>query len=222
MQLVRTLISQNNDKYEHFSYYEGIIDVIEQKIQSHPDICIESCKSLIEGVSKTIIKRLDVTATDADLKKMDVMPLFKRAANKLAEYDEELELDFINRTASLIQNFGEIRNNRGDISHGRAAPKEDYSSPQFSNLVARVTEALSFYVLEHFFRLRLPEETEIQYDDNPDFNEMLDTANQMGSLSFSKALFDQDNVSYCEQLLDYRAEQEETLEEIIFEGEPDI
>ncbi|MDX6527928.1 MAG: hypothetical protein QOH41_218 [Blastocatellia bacterium] len=222
MQLVRTLISQNNDKYEHFSYYEGIIDVIEQKIQSHPDICIESCKSLIEGVSKTIIKRLDVTATDGELNKIDVMPLFKRAANKLAEYDEELELDFINRTASLIHNFGEIRNKRGDISHGRAAPKTTYSSPQFSNLVARVTEALAFYVLDHFFRLQLPDETEVKYEDNFDFNEMLDTANPMGSLSFSKALFDQDNVYYCEQLLDYQAEQEETLEETIFEGEPDI
>jgi hypothetical protein len=218
MKLVRTLISQNNDKYEYFSYYEGIIDVIEQKIQSHPDICIESCKSLIEGVSKTIVKRLDVTATDADLDKMDVMPLFKRAANKLSEYDEELELDFINRTASLIQNFGQIRNERGDISHGRAAPKEVYSSPQFSSLVARVTEALAFYVLEHFFRLQLPNETQIKYEDNPDFNEMLDIANPLGSLSFSKALFDQDNISYCEQLLDHQTEQEETLEGTIFEG----
>lgn len=222
MQLVRTLISQNNEKHEHFAYYEGIIDVIEQKIESHPDICIESCKSLIEGVSKTIIKRLDVTANDADLNKMDVMPLFKRAANKLAEYDKELEPDFINRTASLIQNFGQVRNERGDISHGRAAPKEVYSSPQFSNLVARVTEALSFYVLEHFFRLQLPDQTEILYEDNSDFNEMLDTANPLGSLSFSKALFDQDKVSYSEQLIDYRAEQEETLEETIFEGEPEI
>src|SRR5687768_11818873 len=98
MKLVRTLIAQNSDKYEHFSYYEGIIDVIEEKIQSHPDICIESCKSLIEGISKTIIKTLDKTVTDADLRKMDVMPLFKRAANKLAEFDSTLEIDFINRT----------------------------------------------------------------------------------------------------------------------------
>jgi len=220
MKLVRTLIAQNNEKYAHFSYYEGIIDVIEEKIQSHPDICIESCKSLIEGVSKTIIKKLDNTATDKDLNKMDVMPLFKRAANTLAEFDEELELDFINRTASLIQNFGEIRNERGDISHGRAAPKEVYSSPQFSNLVARVTEGLAFYLLEHFFRLQLPDKTKVKYEDNPDFNEMLDAANPMGSLSFSKAFFDQDNVSYCEQLLDYQTEQEEVREETIFEDEP--
>jgi hypothetical protein len=221
MKLVRTLISQNSDKYEHFSYYEGIIDVIEEKIQSHPDICIESCKSLIEGISKTIIKTLDKTAGDADLKKMDVMPLFKRAANKLAEFDSTLEIDFINRTGTLVENFGKLRNDRGDISHGRAAPKTDFSSPDFSTLAVRVTEALASYVLEHFFRLRLPDETEIKYEDNPDFNEMLDTTNRMGSLSFSKALFDQDNVSYCEQLLDYQSEQEEILEDTIFENEPE-
>jgi hypothetical protein len=85
-----------------------------------------------------------------------------------------------------------------------------------------VTEALAFYVLDHFFRLQLPDETEVKYEENSDFNEMLDTSNPMGSLSFSKALFDQDNVSYCEQLLDYQTEQEETLEETIFEGDPDI
>ena len=221
MQTVRRLISDNQDQYEHFSYYEGIIDVIEEKIQTHPDICIESCKSLIEGVSKTIIKKLDNTANDKDLNKLDVMPLFKRAANKLAEFDNELELDFVNRTASLIQNFGHIRNERGDISHGRAAPKEIFSSPQFSSLVARVTEALTFYILEHFFRLKLAKERDIHYEDNPEFNEMLDNANPMNSLSYSRALFDQDNILYCEQLLDYQTEQEEKLEQIIFEDKAD-
>jgi hypothetical protein len=222
MKSVRSLITANAQKYENFGYYETIIDVIEDHVSSQPDICIESCKSLIEGVSKTIIKKLDITVIDSDLNRMDVMPLFKRAASKLAEFDEELELDFINRTASLIQNFGQIRNERGDISHGRAAPKAAFSSPQFSNLVVRVTEALAFYVLEHFFRLDLPDDAEIQYEENPDFNEMLDRINQMDGLSYSKALFDQDYLSYCGQLLDYQAELEEAAEETIFEDEIDL
>jgi hypothetical protein len=220
MQLVRTLISDNAEKFEHFSYYEAVIDVIEEKRRSHPDICIESCKSLIEGISKTIIKKLDNTATDRDLNKMDVMPLFKRAANKLAELDPTLEPDFINRTGSIVENFGKIRNSRGDISHGRAAPKTDYSSPEFSLLATRVTEALVFYVLAHYFRLDLPSQDKIRYEDNAQCNKVLDDANPMHGLSFSKALFDQDNVSYCEQLLDYQTEHEEMLEETIFEDEP--
>ncbi len=219
MELVRKLISENNEKYEHFAYYETVIDVIENHVNSQPDICIESCKSLIEGVSKTIIKTLDDTASDNDLKDMDLMPLFKRAARKLAEKDDTLELDFVNRTGSLIENFGRIRNERGDISHGRAAPKEINSSPQFSNMVARVTEALAFYVLDHFFRLELPEVTEIGYEENADYNEMLDRLNPLDGISYSKALFDQDIVSYCQQLFDYQSELEEEADNVIIEDE---
>lgn len=38
MQLVRTLIAQNNEKHEHFAYYETVIEVIEQNAVSQPDI----------------------------------------------------------------------------------------------------------------------------------------------------------------------------------------
>ncbi len=215
MQLVRNLISQNNVKYEHFAYYETVIDVIETHVTSQPDICIESCKSLIEGVSKTIIKKLDNTADDRELKKMDMMPLFWRAAGKLSEFDNELELEFVRPIASLIQELSRIRNDRGDISHGRAVPKELFSSPQFSNLVARVTEALAYYLLEHFFRLELPDDAEIVYEDNHNFNLWLDEANPIDNLSYSRALFDQDNVAYVQQRLEYLSEQEESGDLII-------
>lgn len=207
MKSVRTLIETNNDRFADFAYYQNIIDVIEQNVASQPDICIESCKSLIEGVSKTILKTLDPTISDAQIKKLDVMPLFKKAANKLAEFDSEVEPDFINRSGSLIENFGMIRNQRGDISHGKAVPKLDCSTPQFSNLVTRITEAVTYYLLEHFFRLELDQE--IKYEDNSEFNQWLDSLNPLGTLSYSKALFDQDKVSYEQQLLNYLSEQEE-------------
>ncbi|MFN0141640.1 MAG: abortive infection family protein [Pyrinomonadaceae bacterium] len=186
-----------------------MIEVIEQNVTKQPDICIESCKSLIEGVSKTILKALDPTVTDDDLKNLDVMPLFKKAAKKLAEFDEEIEPDFINRSGTLVENFGMLRNQRGDISHGKAAPKQYMSSPQFSGLVAQITEALAYYILDHFFRIDFSYSEEVKYEDNPDFNQSLDDLNPFEGLSFSKALFDQDNVSYFEQLLEYQTEQEE-------------
>lgn len=207
MKSVRTLIESNNKRFADFAYYQNIIDVIEQNVTSQPDICIESCKSLIEGVSKTILKTLDPTISEAQIKKLDVMPLFKRAANKLAELDDEIEPDFINRSGSLIENFGMIRNQRGDISHGKAVPKLDCSTPQFSNLVTRITEAIAFYLLEHFFRLELKQE--IKYEDNSEFNQWLDSLNPLGTLSYSKALFEQDKVSYEQQLLNYLSDQEE-------------
>ena len=211
MQLVRTLIAQNNEKHEHFAYYETVIDVIQQHEVTQPDICIESCKSLIEGISKTILKNLDTSYNEQEIKKLDVAPLFKKAMLKLADFDEDIEIDFINRSHSLIQNFGEIRNARGDISHGRAAPKEIFSTPRFSKLVVQMTEGIVSYVLEHYFSIDLSYKQEVLYEDNPDFNQWLDDANPLGTLSYSKALFDQDNVAYFEQLLDYQAEQDEEL-----------
>ncbi len=193
----------NYGRYEHLIYYQDIIDIIEQNVASQPDICIESCKSLIEGVSKTILKTLDPTISDAAMKE-DVMPLYKKAAKKLAEFDDKIESDFVNRSGSLIENFGMIRNRRGDISHGRAVPKLDFSTPQFSTLVMNVTEAITFYLLEHFFRIEISKD--IKYEDYDEFNQWLDNSNPLGTLSYSKALFEQDVISYEQQLLNYQPE----------------
>lgn len=155
------------------------------------------------------MKNLDTTYNEQEIKKMDVAPLFKKAMLKLADFDEGIEIDFIHRSHSLIQNFGEIRNARGDISHGKSAPKEIFSTPKFSKLVAQMTEGIVSYILEHYFAIDLSYKQEIKYEDNEDFNQWLDEENPIGVLSYSKALFDQDNVSYNEQLLNYKAEQEE-------------
>jgi hypothetical protein len=211
MQLVRTLITENNEKYEHFGYYEGIIDVIEQHAATQPDVCIEGCKSLIEGVSKSILKSLDATFNQEEVDGLNFQPLFKRALQKLAEHKEEIEIDFIHRAVALIQILGEIRNKRGDISHGKLAPKELFSYAQFSKLVMQMTEGIVFYVLEQFFSIDLSYKEEIKYEDNMEFNLWLDESNPMGNLSYSRALFDQDNVSYFEELLEYQTEQEEEI-----------
>ncbi|HXD35000.1 MAG TPA: hypothetical protein VN643_28020 [Pyrinomonadaceae bacterium] len=128
-----------------------------------------------------------------------------------------MEVDFVRRSVGVIQLIADIRNKRGDISHGKLAPKELSSYAQFSKLVMHMTEGIAFYMLQQFFEIDLSFAEEIAYDDNPEFNEWLDTNNPISGISFSRALFDQDNVSYSEQLLDYQTEQEETLEETIFE-----
>jgi len=209
MQLVRTLINTNSEKYEHFAYYDTIINVIEQNVSTNPDICIESCKSLIEGISKTILKTLDTTTSDRILEGKDFQILFREALSKLSEYNEDIEVDFVRRAVSLIQVLGEIRNKRGDISHGRIAPKELASYSQFSKLVSQMTEGIVFYVLEQFFAVDLSFKEEVKYENNLDFNQMLDEVNPIENLSYSKALFDQDYDSYFQQLLEYLAEQEE-------------
>ena len=65
----------------------------------------------------------------------------------------------------------------------------------------------------------LPDEDEIEFKDNPDFNVWLDEANLLGNLSYSLALFEQDKIAYEQQLLEYSSEHEEFEDLIIEEDE---
>jgi len=95
----------------------------------------------------------------------------------------------------------EIRNRRGDISHGKLSPKEYFSDAQFSNLVMNITDNMLHYVLHCFSKVKAVKE--LEYEDNSDFNNKLDSENPIGFLSYSKALFEQDSVSYEQELQDY-------------------
>jgi len=199
MEQVRKILINNLDKYKHLDYYEVVIEEIERHEIEKPDISIESCKSLIEGISKIILKKLDKSMNDKSINKLECHDIFKKAMTKLSEYDKEFELDFINRSGSLVHLLCEIRNGRGDISHGRIAPKEETSSNEFSKLVLRVTDALLSYILVHFFDIDVFDE--VKYEDNPKFNDKLDLECELdGKLRYSLALYNQDPICYFDRL----------------------
>jgi hypothetical protein len=50
---------------------------------------------------------------------------------------------------------------------------------------------------------------EVDYDKNEDFNNMLDEEYDLGYVIYSKALYDQDPISYGEQLEEYRSSEED-------------
>lgn len=210
MQLVKKTFDEAKKKYEDISYYEILVDKIEKNINSNPDIAIESCKSLIEGLSKFFLKELDNTYKSDDIDDLDFSPLFKKALMALSEHNQDIEVDFLNRSGSLIHSIGQLRNKRGDISHGRLSPKEQASSLQFSKLVCLITEGVVVFLLENFLLIDLSYKDEINYDDNKDFNQMLDDYNPMPliSLSYSKALFDQEKETYLILLDDYNVEND--------------
>lgn len=208
MESVKNIINDNRHRYEHLCYYELLIKKIENNLEPNPDIAIETCKTLIEGVSKFILKNIDNTITIKEINEMDFSPLFKKTLKKLSEYDEYIEDDFVKRAIALIEKLAEIRNNRGDISHGKLAPKEQVSSIQFSKLVKLTTEGVTAYLLDSFFSIDLSYKDDFNYGDNIEFNKMLDEVNTMPliSLSYSKALFDQEKETYRILLDDYNIE----------------
>lgn len=193
----RDIIKSYKSTHEDFVYYEAIIEKVEDNIQSTPDISIESCKSLIEGISKTILLRLDITQTQPKVDKLEFQELYKLACWALQRHSQ-IEVDYIHRTSSMIQRMAELRNERGDISHGKSVPKIEKSSVSSAKMIMVVTDAIAHYMLDSFFRIDLSYKEDVKYDDSEEFNLELDEFNPINGLSYSRALFDQDNVTYME------------------------
>ncbi len=206
MKQTKEILNILESRYNNIDYYQTIIQKIEENVESHPDICIESCKALLEGLSKFIWKQIDITYDALVADKMDFHPVVRQAMTKLADFNEDIELDFVNKVNKLIVSIGEVRNKRGDISHGKLSPKEYFSDSQFAHLVMNITDNMLFYVLHSFSKVSLIKE--LEYEDHPEFNEWLDDKNPMGNLSYSKALFDQDQVAYEEELENYLEDEE--------------
>jgi len=210
MPLSRDIIHSNKSTHSDFDYYNTIIEKIEKNHIVNPDISIESSKALIEGVSKSILIRLETAQTETTVNAMDFPELFRNACWSIQRHGS-FEVDFVHRSATMIQKLAEIRNSRGDISHGRATPKKNNSTKESSKMIMHVTDAIVHYMLEAFFKIDLSYKDDLGYEDNPEFNESLDGDYNVQGISYSKALFDQDPTTYEEELESYKEliEQEE-------------
>lgn len=188
MKQTRKIIEDNQIKHPEFKDYYVLISEIEDNILIHPDICIESCKSLIEGVSKQIILTFDITKSPADLEKKDynVQRLYREAIKLLeSKFDYYIEItnddsiifevDFIMIYSQSINMLSEIRNKRGEICHGRTVPKPVFSCSRFSKAIKNFTDTYLAYVLDFYFYLlenQVPEK--LNYEELEEFNKNLD------------------------------------------------
>ncbi|MAC84291.1 MAG: hypothetical protein CL624_09165 [Arcobacter sp.] len=210
MDKVRKLINDNNDNFEHFSYYILLIEKAEKNLLIYPDISIESCKSLLEGICKTILISLDNTINEKKIssERYQFQRLFKESMDKLAAYNEDFELEFVRGFSNNIRLLGEIRTKRGDISHGKKAPKEETSSQDFAVLIFNLLSSLLAYIIKYFFKIEF--EQEFNYEDYEDFNSYLDENNPLsGKVKYSLALYEQYLEDYRTQLKGFLSDQEE-------------
>ena len=205
MKAVKELLNEQMARHADFAYYIPLLEKAETNLLPHPDICIETTKSLLEGVSKTIIDRLDSGRTRQDLDSKDLSPLVKDATKLLQANDDQFEVDFTNRCVSLAYALGQLRNARGDISHGKAVPKQFCSGSDLARFVMHMTEGLLLYMLKSFYSIHPGAEPELAYEDNQDFNDYLDDEYPLeGKPFYSLAMFAQYREDYELQLGDYR------------------
>lgn len=209
MQSVKALIQRYAGQNAEFLYYIPIIEKAERNEIDHPDITIECCCSLFQGISKSIVHRLDPNC-DKDVFEGETLPQqVKMAMRCLRENDDAFEDMFVRNCETLARNIGTLRSARGDISHGRAVPKILQSDRSLSRLVLSLSEALLHYTLASFFALQPPTDDGIAYDANPDFNNFLDEQYDLGGKPlYSLALYQQYREDYLIRFEAYRDEQE--------------
>lgn len=208
MFLTREIIDKHSTKNLWLNELKTLIAEIEDNTKNNPDISIESCKSLLEAIAKNILLRMDATYNEQQIKKLDVHVLLKQVGTKLSEKNIRGEYDLISRLNSVVHRIAEIRNERGDISHGRTLPKSVRSSEHFARTIKSITDGFASYLLHLFFEIDLSYKKPIRYEDNTDFNNQLDESNPLSGVSYSKALFHQDYVAYVEDLETYISEQD--------------
>ncbi len=225
MDKTREIILANIEKHSHFEEYFKILDIIKANEFKNPDICIESCKALIEGISKTIIVNLDNTRTAENIDDDNLPKLFKESMNLLTDKCEDIEGDFIIRFSSIIQVLGEIRNKRGDISHGRMAPKAIFSSHKLASTVKNMTESMLEYVLAHYFSVDFST-GKLIYDELEEYNNWLDenTDFPIKKAKYSQLLYENDYDEYESRYSDefLKPDEEETEKEEAIEDKPEI
>jgi hypothetical protein len=202
MQQTRDIIKRHRRTHETFEYYDLIIEKVEKNVSKNPDISIESSKALIEGICKSILLRLDSSLSEKVVNNMKFKPIYSNTCNLISQH-VEFEIDFIYRTSAMIDRLAELRNERGDISHGKAAPKKYVSDIETAKMVMRVTDSILTYILTAYFSIDLSYKEEIVYEDNSEFNDFLDESYCLEEVVYSRALYDQDYDAYEEQLRDY-------------------
>jgi hypothetical protein len=190
-------------KRHRLEYYHSHLDLVEGYIDEKPDISIETCKALIEGISKLSLHLLNQEPLDSH-KDEKFQALVKRALLELQKGRGFSDAEACRRMSGFVHYIGEVRNEHCDIGHGRASLKEQVNDAEFADLIVGITDNICTYMLRRLDRLA---DKVTEYEDNPEFNDFLDEQNPLpGKIRYSRALFEQEFETYEIELGDFLLE----------------
>ncbi|TDE43191.1 hypothetical protein E0I26_11295 [Flavobacterium rhamnosiphilum] len=251
MELTKQAIQKHKQAIDGLDGYIIIASEIEDNVTLNPDIAIEACKSLIEGLCKKALELLsDEYKTTKSVRKNcdNNLPfLVKQAFENI--YRNKFEIDihnalykiirskvkidkFINTSAEIIfENTKEailkisvIRDNRGDICHGRIYPKKDESEVHLAKSIASITDGICSFMINEFSSQYIVFEVsnkKLIYDDLISFNEWLDNKHNVLSvkIDFSNLLYKNAYDKYEEYYYseEYLEILENEIEEVVTE-----
>ena len=224
MESLEALVKRHITEFPDFQYYGAFAEFISAIENYHQDlhtgISLDCCNSLLQSICKTIITQIDSTVEIETLDRGSsgtTNSLVSKAAKLLQKNDDIYEKGFISEITKLGRCIADLRNARGDVSHGRRIPKELVNDQDLSRLIREITESLSRYLISSFFSFALEkqlkedieiEEDKVEYEDHPEFNDLLDEEYPLdGKLLYSQALYTLYYEDYEIRLQDFLDEQ---------------
>ncbi|MCT8547972.1 abortive infection family protein [Glaesserella parasuis] len=203
------------DKLPSLSVYQGHISEIENNICRNPVLSVELCKSLSEGICKTIL-------TDKGVSIPDNFPNLVSTTLSHLNVDNHPDAEHIKelskRLGGVLHYIATIRNDCNYASHGQDIEHKPVSS-DLALFVTHTTNAILGFIL-HFYIVTgdYQRGERIRYEDYQEFNDYLDEVyeSNMGKIiSFSRALFDQDIQAYKEEFWEYQRIEYERLQDTL-------
>lgn len=204
MQRVKDLILEHSHRFPEFEYHNVCVDQALAHRTNNPDITLEASKSLVEGISKSMLKYLRPYEHHRRIDGYGLKPVVNQLITELAKYDEHIDGDYIDQCVKLCACIGNIRNRRGDISHGHLSPKLETSTFLFAQMIMECCESIAVYLLGTFYNADLSIEESIVYQENAEFNAYLDELYPLeGKPLYSLALYTQYYQDYKIRLESY-------------------
>lgn len=258
MELTKQSISNHSRLIPGIEGYLTLIDKIEENKSIHPDIAIETCKSLLEGLclkglsllsdkyinSKSLrtkckndLKVLTNTAFDEVYTDYVESQVHESLANMLIDISvtqkikDNAKRKVREQAIEAIAKVSAIRNERGDISHGRDYPKTQESSITLSKSISSITDGICSFMIEQIaekYLLKLKTQDRLIYQDLTDFNDWLDEMHHVSSIKvdFSKILYenayDKYEEYYYTEYIDLVETEEEPTKEIVSTIEEEV
>ena len=211
MEKSRYLIEQHAKEHKWLTELERILNHIDQQTNQCGDTLIECSKSFIEAIAKNIIFKLKPEENQKNINLWDLGTLFKQAKKAMYEHsfiENVMPMSDIEKYFSALNQWirflGEMRNNVGEISHGKILPKSYSIDIELAKVISEITDRLAYILLLMLLEIDLSYTQFYKYEDYLEFNDYLDEQYELpNGLIYSKALFDQDYDTYSEELDNY-------------------
>lgn len=259
MEKTRAFLVANRDSFEDYGYFDDhdvYYKIIEQEIT--PDNVIETCKSLVDAVCKTILGQIYLESnktanrfeaghfkgiqgcvsqiSSGKENQLTTTKLFGFAVDVLFAYNPSLDHKGLKPLGQgVCTALTDLRNERGDVSHGKAAPKLIKTEQSLAELLSANVDHLMSVLLEYLAITNFSEDkeessfsesAELAFAERPtiddplieslrSFNQELDKKwqaidSEEDKTRYSRALYDQYPTDYEAQFIEYCDQQQES------------